>query len=327
MIIREATDADIPAIIELMRSSLGESLLPKSEQLWRWKHEQNPFGKSFVCVAEEDGILIGLRAFMQWQWQTPSGTRQAIRAVDTATHPNFQGKGIFKKLTLHQLEQCKLAGIHFVFNTPNTQSMPGYLKMGWQLQGRMPLKIKLHKPLAIGWNKMFNKNKFTGVSADPTPAIDWHPLLANLPAKFPIPPGVHTVLSAAYIQWRYANNPLYKYVYFTDGKTYIAIGRSKLQGYVKEFRITEYLPLQANVNTKHFIKKLHQFTQQHGIDFTSISGNQYQQLGKQMGGLGWLPVKPLGPQVTLRDIQIPTEMPMLMDATNWSYTLGDMELF
>jgi hypothetical protein len=40
-------------MIGLLKKSLGEGLIPKSEALWNWKHEQNPFGASFVLLAEE----------------------------------------------------------------------------------------------------------------------------------------------------------------------------------------------------------------------------------------------------------------------------------
>jgi hypothetical protein len=91
MIIRPASAKDKPAIIELLRKSLGESTIPKSEALWTWKHEENPFGNSYVLLAEENEQLIGLRAFMQWEWRSKSKSFQTIRAVDTATHPEHQG--------------------------------------------------------------------------------------------------------------------------------------------------------------------------------------------------------------------------------------------
>src|SRR5688500_14713579 len=99
MEIREATLTDIPDIVSLLRISLGEKLLPKSEDYWRWKHINNPFGTSPVIIAKADGQIVGVRAFMRWAWESKSGRLEAVRAVDTATHPLHQGKGIFSKLT------------------------------------------------------------------------------------------------------------------------------------------------------------------------------------------------------------------------------------
>ena len=99
MIIRASHLSDTPAIVQLLKESLGESLLKKTTDIWLYKHEQNPFGPSYVLLAEEASHLIGVRAFMQWRWQKGSEVLQAYRAVDTATHPQHQGRGIFKKLT------------------------------------------------------------------------------------------------------------------------------------------------------------------------------------------------------------------------------------
>jgi N-acetylglutamate synthase-like GNAT family acetyltransferase len=65
MQIRAANDSDIPAIIDLLKISLGETLLPKSENYWRWKHIENPFGPSPVLLAVEDNNLIGVRALQK----------------------------------------------------------------------------------------------------------------------------------------------------------------------------------------------------------------------------------------------------------------------
>ena len=156
MNIREATQNDIPQILKVLKASLGETSSKKTEEVWRYKHIDNPFGKSLVLVAEEEGEIVGVRAFMRWKWQKGEKIYSAFRAVDTATHPNHQGKGIFKKLTLKALEIGKERGDHFVFNTPNTQSKPGYLKMGWKEVDK--LEIQLRPLILIGKNKI-SENK------------------------------------------------------------------------------------------------------------------------------------------------------------------------
>ena len=65
-----------------------------------------------------------------------------MRAVDTATHPEYQGRGIFTRLTHAALDELEREGVAFVFNTPNDQSRPGYLKMGWDVVGRLPVLVR-----------------------------------------------------------------------------------------------------------------------------------------------------------------------------------------
>src|SRR5690606_30107897 len=113
MLIRHATPEDIPQIIFILKQSLGESKLPKTEEVWRYKHIENPFGKSIVLLAIIKEQIVGVRAFMRWKWQIGQKSFNALRAVDTATSPAFRGRGIFRKLTLEAIEIAKAEGEHF----------------------------------------------------------------------------------------------------------------------------------------------------------------------------------------------------------------------
>jgi GNAT superfamily N-acetyltransferase len=332
MQIRPANPQDKPAMIELLKKSLGEGMIPKSEALWTWKHEQNPFGASFVLLAEENDTLIGLRAFMQWQWQWKGTVYKAIRAVDTATHPDHQGKGIFKKLTLQQIELCKQQGIHFVFNTPNDQSRPGYLKMGWVQQGRMPLKLKVLNPILLGLKLAFKKGKTTSATDDPTPLQQWDPRVFEIMDNYvPQTDLLNTVLSSAYIRWRYTDNPLFRYVYFTDYESFLLIGRIKPHSFTRELRLVDFMFLNNSSTNRRINSRLSKlvipFCKNNNIQVISFSGQQYQSYKTHLNWMGILPVQNRGPIVTLRDLNMNERFPELLDIKNWGYSLGDMELF
>lgn len=111
-------------------------------RFFEWKHDDNPFGRSPAWVATIEGRIIGFRTFLRWELTDGERRVRAVRAVDTATHPAAQGRGVFRSLTLHALDELAAEGVEVVFNTPNDQSRPGYLKMGWQLAGRLPIAIR-----------------------------------------------------------------------------------------------------------------------------------------------------------------------------------------
>lgn len=331
MQIRPATAQDKPAMIELLKKSLGEGLIPKSEALWTWKHEENPFGPSFVLLAEEDNTLIGLRAFMQWQWQWKGSVYKAIRAVDTATHPDHQGKGIFKKLTLQQLELCKQQGIHFVFNTPNDQSRPGYLKMGWVQQGRMPLKLKILNPIALAW-ALASKKSTVSAATDPTPKQDWDARVFQLLENYTVESDhLNTVLSPSYIRWRYTDNPLFNYTYFTDFETFLLIGRIKSHSFTRELRLVDCMFFNNASSNRRISSRISKvvlpYCKKNKIRVVSFSGQQYQSYKSNLNWMGIIPVQNRGPIVTLRDLNMNERFPELLDIKNWGYSLGDMELF
>ena len=332
MHLRPATPEDKPAIIELMKQSLGETLIPKSQTFWDWKHDKNPFGNSYVLLAEENNTLIGLRAFMQWQWQWQENIYRAIRAVDTATHPKHQGKGIFKKLTLQQLDHCKQDGVHFVFNTPNTKSKPGYLKMGWVEQGKMPLKLAVRKPVSLAYARLFQKDKFKNESLDPTPKQQWTDTLFEMVKNVQVPQSfISTKISPDYIRWRYPQNPLFSYNYITDNKSFILVCRIKNQGFAKELRlvdffITDTAALAKTINAQ-IKKEVSKYCAAQQVNLISFSGRQYELYKPYFKWMGILPVKAIGPIVTLREVNLQSKFPDFLQTGNWGYSLGDMELF
>ena len=116
---------DLPRVLDLLEASLGGGPAGRRQpELFRWKHLENPFGPSFMLVAEHEGRLVGLRAFMRWRFTALGDRLEAARAVDTATHPDYQGMGIFTRLTLALLEVID-GHVDLVFNTPNAKSGPG----------------------------------------------------------------------------------------------------------------------------------------------------------------------------------------------------------
>src|SRR4029450_6913661 len=104
-----------------------------------WKHLENPFGASPAWVATVDGQVAGLRIFQRWRFRRGDDLVPAVRAVDTATEPAFRGQGIFSRLTLQAVDEMKAEGVAFVFNNPNQNSRPGFLKMGWVVLGQLPV--------------------------------------------------------------------------------------------------------------------------------------------------------------------------------------------
>ncbi len=308
MQIREATELDIPQIIEVLRASLGETSSKKTEEVWRYKHLDNPFGKSLVLVATEEEKIIGVRAFMRWQWQKGEQVYSAFRAVDTATHPDHQGKGIFKKLTLKALEIAKERGDHFVFNTPNKQSKPGYLKMGWVEVDK--LKIHLRTLNLIQFKKKKEKDySFPGDEDNIRDLQNFY--FEQLKAT----DRLFTPKDIAFLKWRYLHNPLQNYLVIFDREYFIA-------GYVKEwkmfneFRVSEAIVSKlGKKTTKSAILKLAKssgsavlsISPAAGIHFkTGITGN-------------------FGPVLTYKPINL--NQPEFLNLKTWTYSLGDLELF
>ncbi len=202
--IRLARPDDLPQILDVLRAALGETpLLRRTPELWRWKHVENPFGPSLVLVAEADGRVVGVRAFMRWELETPDGdTLRCVRAVDTATHPDYLRRGIFRRLTESAIEYARDEGVDLVFNTPNAKSGAGYLKMGWRTVARLGVIVR------------WRTGRVAPLDSDTVPRLDDH--VAAVDPLDPLPParrghGLRTPRRDAYLHWRFSQHPTARY--------------------------------------------------------------------------------------------------------------------
>lgn len=314
MNIRRALAADIPAIVNLLKLSLGESLMPKSETFWNWKHVENPFGVSPVLIAEEGSEPIGVRAFMRWEWQWKGTVLRAVRAVDTATHPAHQGKGIFTELSLALAAQCKEEGVHFIFNTPNQASKPGYLKMGWELAGRMPVRIELRIP---GRSRIDPEDPNFSLAHCLSHSVEINQLLA---ASQNQESNMTTRYTTEYLRWRYLLNPNIRYfasARFSGASSFLFVFRTKANRFGNELRICDVF-LAGSDALKDWKDAVQSAARQAGAGLVTMVGRSWTLplINRRLN---------IGPEVTVRKLN-PTPL-SLLSFDNWRPSLGDMEVF
>lgn len=99
------------------------------------KYNDNIYGKSLIILAYLDNKCIGARAF----WRNDIEGSKAYQPCDTAVLEDCRGYGIFTKMNdkgLNNIEEDTL-----IYNFPNDNSLPGYLKMGWKIHSRKRYKI------------------------------------------------------------------------------------------------------------------------------------------------------------------------------------------
>ena len=312
MIIRAPHENDTAAIIELLQLSLGESKLKKTQEIWDFKHNRNPFGVSPVFLAEENTILVGVRAFMQWRWQLGDVVWTSYRAVDTGTHPDYQGKGIFKKLTLYALDYVSQFGECFVFNTPNDKSRPGYLKMGWQEVAKIKVAFL---PISIfSLSYLFYKKKYGNTITDE----QLEQLCSNHNSNLNSKNVLFTPKSAAYLKWRYEENPLQDYIVVSTSDYYIAMYIKKHR-YFNELRVVEIISVFDAKIRSRIRSVVYQYAFQNGCFVITTSDKEL---------FSFRIYGSYGPKLTFKTLTHSDDFTAkALDIQNWSYSLGDLELF
>ena len=213
--VRTYQKEDLSAVLDLLRAALGETaLLKRTPELFQWKHLDNPFGRSVMLVAEVDETVVGLRAFMRWQLDFEGTVIQCGRAVDTATHPRYQRRGIFRRLTSEALDVARDVGIQLIFNTPNESSRPGYLKMGWSDVGPIRVLARPHPTRLFGARReAIPTLEGLAPTADPiTPnSRSMVDLATGGATDEKARTGLRTPRSNEYLHWRFAGHPTARY--------------------------------------------------------------------------------------------------------------------
>jgi GNAT superfamily N-acetyltransferase len=313
MIIRKATSEDIPAIVSLLKLSLGEGLIKKTVAIWNFKHTENPFGSSYISLAFENDILVGVRAFMKWQWQLGDKIWNSYRAVDTATHPDFQGKGIFKKLTLKALDDVHdFEGNTFVFNTPNQYSRPGYLKMGWKIVDAIELAVVPSILYIFPYFFLNSKPKNTiSVTQLNTLCEAYNKDISSKNILF-------TPKSATYLKWRYEENPLQDYIVISSSHFYIVFYIKKHR-FFNELRVVETIISKELHNLSQIRQAILSFAFQKRCWLITTANKNLFSL-KIYGKFG--------PKLTLKTLtQDSFFINNVFTIKNWKYSTGDLELF
>lgn len=213
VLIRRSTDQDEPAILDLLVSCLDWEPGARFADFYRWKHLLNPFGTSPGWVALDGDTVVGFRTFLRWEFEAAGEVVRAVRAVDTATHQEHRGHGIFRRLTEQAVNELTDEGVSFIFNTPNVHSLPGYLKMGWQAASQLGVLFRPTSPRSLVRvararvpAELWSCPAEAGVSAAEVLAdgAAVEELLAGRTGQG----GLRTRHSAAYLRWRYGHPPL-----------------------------------------------------------------------------------------------------------------------
>lgn len=331
--VRAYEDRDRSQVLDLLEASLaGGPTGRRTAAYFTWKHERNPFGRSVALVADLDGSIIGFRTMMRWRFRTCGHTVAAVRPVDTATHPEHQGKGVFKQLTLATLEGLE-GGTDLVFNTPNAASRPGYLTMGWQPVGTVPIQLRVARPLRFLRGV---RSATRGAPAGrPVPSrlppardvlADYGAVGALLAATAPDRQRLTTDRSVAYLRWRYAEAPGldYRAIPLTRSGELagLALGRLRHRGRLIELTLTELLVRDGDAATARDLLRA-----------AARSGADHVATHLSPGGLlagaglraGYVTVPGQGIALVSRPLTPICPDPLAL--SSWAFSLGDLELF
>lgn len=321
-------DEDETAVLELLTTCLGAGPAgTRPPSFFRWKHLENPFGRSYMLLAWDHGDVVGFRSFLRWRFEVDGRPVIAVRAVDTATHPDHQGRGIFRRLTMAAIDDLR-SDTDLIFNTPNDKSLPGYLKMGWRRVPDVPIRVRVRRPIRfLRHVRSYRRQSAEDADRFETGSdleVDWGAL-----ARLASDGGDHrlaTPRTETYLRWRYAGCHLLRYrvaaEHDVDGPAGAAVYRLRPRGALHEATVVELFVRPEDRRRAPSV--LRRVIRESGVDHVTGSFPDGSFQLRSAARTGFLR-SPEGITLVANPLR-----PLAVDVSSpaaWALTLGDLEVF
>lgn len=181
--IRVLEEGDLAFVLDMLSDVFGKSF---DLEWFRWKHRSGPWGQSRGWVAHDGLGLLGVRLLLPWRFRSGEEVFHALRPCDTVTAPRARGLGVFRSLTERAIASVS-DDTDFLFNTPNSQSRPGYKQMGFVEWESVPQRV------APVWSRR--------------EALTDNPVVRR-------ELGLRTAVDDEFLRWRYTDCPTASYLLF-----------------------------------------------------------------------------------------------------------------
>ena len=212
---------DIKKLKLLYTASYGRK---RSLKYFRYRLDENPFGKAIAYVMKYNDILVGFYAITPIKLNIDQKSTLGGYSFLSMTHPDHSKKGIFQKLAKKTFEEAKKQKYNFILGFANKTSFPIFTKK-------------------LNFKHIFPLNHLE-IKIDPNPSfslkmskINRHPdkLWNNYNSKNEL---IFIEKNNNYIQWRFIN-PLYQYYIFSSKNEYFVYKKFDNTLHILDFFGTE----------------------------------------------------------------------------------------
>lgn len=225
----------------LTSASLAHNQDKKTKEWFLWKFKDNPFGESILACAKENGIIAGCVAFGMQDFVFHSKIIKGAMSFETFVHPDYQGKGLFKRLINIAETEAKRRGIKLLLNFPNSNSLTGFLKSGWVQINNTEYWIKPNNiiDITINFKNLRRGFKPNEANLDQLDKNSFNRYKQNIES------GLFSKIDIDYLKWRFLLFPNAEYIILNDTNCY-SIGRVGKRGKLTEIQVLFVTPKENN---------------------------------------------------------------------------------
>ena len=146
------SDSPIAAYLELFHVSFPSATKRFTADYLAWLYCENPSGVAVGFDAWDGEVLAAHYVCIPIAISLHGRRVQALLSLNTATHPKYQGQGLFTKLAEHTYDYAAASGFSCVVGVANASSTPGFLrKLGFSLVAPLTAKVGIGS-FNTGWS-------------------------------------------------------------------------------------------------------------------------------------------------------------------------------
>lgn len=188
----------ISDFVELFQRCFNREIL---EEHLKWRYIENPIEDFFVYVAIDKNKVVANYSVSPVMLINNNEIYKSALSMTTMTHPDYGGRGIFKKLASLLYSDMEHEGYHMVWGFPNDNSHRTFInKLNWNDVYEIPtMELELN-----GKNK-FIKDSLSQVFEDNTFELEYSNYNDGL---------IKVKKDKSYLKWRYLQNPMHTYQNF-----------------------------------------------------------------------------------------------------------------
>ena len=121
----------------------------------RWLYAENPAGAVVAFNAWEDDHLVAHYACVPVRVRLDGDTVQGLLSLNTATHPDYQGRGLFTRLADMTYAAGTAEGARLVYGVANANSTPGFVrKLGFTLVSPLQSRVGVGPLGRFDWTRV-----------------------------------------------------------------------------------------------------------------------------------------------------------------------------
>lgn len=143
LIIRRYLFGDEKGIIELFQEVFKKPM-GKTESInhWNWEYKDNPNSRIEILLVIDNKKIVGHYAVIPVKMKIKKKIYLTSLSLDTMTHKDYRGMGIFPKLATKMYNELGNSGIYLTYGFPNEYSINGFLnKLDWFEISKIPIYI------------------------------------------------------------------------------------------------------------------------------------------------------------------------------------------